>query len=421
MGQNVTSDFTSAPFDWLVRMRWLAIAGQIVAIGTAVLAFRAPLDILGLGCAILVAISANLFVYTARPFLLRHAYATVAALLALDTLLLTALLLLSGGLHNPFTSFFLLHITLATIMLNQRHAAILTALAFLCIFAIYRFPYSDPHSHHWISMEMHFAGMMLTLFLTGAFILFFVGRLQKDLQLQQRLLQANELKLARQQRVIGLATLAAGVAHELATPLSTIAVASHELRLTAGQFCMNKSCLSDSQLIRQEVDRCRAIIDRLSAGHTNPGSGPLNLTHEFLNQALVGYLPANCHARLTIDCPEPVPIESDEVALFQSLGALIKNGCEADESGGPVTLRVERLKGGVRIRVEDRGGGIASEVLQRLGEPFVTTKEPGKGIGLGLYLVHMFCLLNGGTIRYDSGGDRIGTQVELELPGMKAV
>lgn len=398
-------------------MRWVAVAGQVGAIAVALLFFNAPLDLVGLGGAVAVAAATNAFAMLHRPWLRPVSYGTLFVLLTLDTLLLTAMLLLAGGLHNPFTSFFLLHVTLATVLLRRREATALTVLCFLCVLAIYRFPGADHHAHHWITMEMHFTGMMFTLFATGTCILLFVGRLQAALREQERLVQEQELQLGRQQRVVGLATLAAGVAHELATPLSTIAVASHELRVTAGQFCQSKSCLADSALIRQEVDRCRAIIDRLSAPRAGEGGRRvLGFDAAALQAMLSGYLPAASFGRLIIDCPQRVDVEVDEVGFFQSLAALIKNGCDADSSGGPVRLAVREEEGMARFEVCDAGCGIPADVLQRLGDPFVTTKEPGRGIGLGLYLVHLFCYLHEASVRFLPRTDGPGTRVLLDLP-----
>lgn len=404
-----------AALSWLLRMRWVAVASQLATIAFAVLVYQAPLDLVGLGAAVAVAAASNTLLLIYRDALRRHAYRLLVVLLSVDTLLLTAMLLISGGLHNPFTSFFLLHITMATILLRRREATILTALCFACVLAIYRFPGGDHHAHHWITMDMHFTGMMVTLCATGVCILLFVGRLQAELRRQEAILRANEEKLGRQQRVVGLATLAAGIAHELATPLSTIAVASHELRLTADSHCQNKLCLSDSILIRREVDRCRAIIDRLSSRGESTARRTVTLTPGYLTQSLGDYLAPACLARLQIDCPQPATLEIEEVAFLQSLAALIKNGCEADEKGGAVVLSIRHNNGGVQLAVTDHGVGIPDSVLGQLGEPFVTTKEPGRGIGLGLYLVHLFCYLHEAELRVARNAAGPGSQVEIRF------
>jgi two-component system sensor histidine kinase RegB len=401
---------------WLLKLRWVAVIGQITAILLAVLIYRAPIDIAGLLAAVVVTASSNALAYLLRNRIAPHARRAIFTLLALDSIMLTAMLLLSGGLHNPFSSFYLLHITLATVSLDRFAGALQAVLCFLCILLIYFFPYADPHTMHWITMEMHFQGMIVTLAATGTCIVLFVGRLQHDLREQERLVQEHELKLGRQQRIVGLATLAAGVAHELATPLSTIAVASHELRVTAGQHCHNQSCLSDSTLIRQEVDRCRTIIDRL----TRHGSGSQRRTITFdrssLAAALACHLPPACAARLSIECAHPVSVEADELAFLQSLAALVKNGCEADNTGSNVNLILTAEAGRLVVRVVDQGIGIPEEIQRQIGEPFVTTKAPGHGMGLGLYLVHTFCFLHEGAIRFANPDGRRGTVVTLDLP-----
>lgn len=403
---------------WLLRLRWVAVAGQLATIGTALWLYRVPLDLVGLFAAISVTAASNGFVQLFRPIFDRHAYAAVYTLLVVDTLILTAMLLLAGGLHNPFTSFYLLHITLATVLMSRRDAAVLTIMCFACVWFIYQLPHD--HNAHWITMEMHFTGMMVTLFATGVCILLFVGRLQAELREQEELLRANQLKLSRQQRVVGLATLAAGVAHELATPLSTIAVASHELKVTAGLGCQNKSCIADSTLIRQEVDRCRAIIDRLSSRGGASATRSITLDPAWLGSVLPAYLPAACVQRLRIECQQPVVLEVDEISFLQSVAALVKNACEADPNGAEVTLRIDNGQDSAGLEVVDHGSGIPQSILDQVGEPFVTTKEPGRGMGLGLYLVQMFCFQHEGTLRFLPNEPQ-GTRVVMQLPVARAI
>jgi two-component system sensor histidine kinase RegB len=293
-------------------------------------------------------------------------------------------------MQNPFTSFYLLHVTLAALLLPATSTLGIVAL----ITSGYTWLYFGgpawfglaPFAGGTISPELHAHGMFVAIGLTSVCIAYFVGRTQDALR-------SSELRLTRRERFAGLATLAAGVAHELATPLGTIAVVSRELERTACTQCLNSACRDDARLIRSETDRCRLIIDRLNADSTagiGDAAEPLRLAH--LAAELTPFLTAAHAGRLHF----PLPPAGDanflapKNALLQSLAVLVKNACEADLTGRPVILSVELDATTVRFSVHDSGPGIAPDHTTRLGEPFFTTKPPGQGMGLGLYIARMF-------------------------------
>jgi two-component system sensor histidine kinase RegB len=222
----------------------------------------------------------------------------------------------------------------------------------------------------------------------------------------------------REERFASLATLAAGVAHELATPLGTIAVVSRELEHTACNQCLSHTCRDDARLIRAEIDRCRTIIDRLNADSTaGIGDVPVALPLAQLSAELRPFLSSAHAARLHVALSPSTGdvLHLPKSALLQSLAVLVKNACEADTSGHPVLLRVESAGGHLAFVVEDRGPGITAAVSSRLGEPFFTTKPVGQGMGLGLYIARMFAERLRGRLelRPGSGG---GTTARLTLP-----
>jgi two-component system sensor histidine kinase RegB len=220
------------------------------------------------------------------------------------------------------------------------------------------------------------------------------------------------------------------VAHELATPLGTIALVSCELERSIGAHCMNPSCLEDARLIRCEVDRCRSIIDRLNVdSDADLGTAPTVIPLKVLPDQLRGILSPEVVARFEAEV-SPVAagqvLEAPRAALMQALCVLIKNGAEADASGRPVRLGISLMEDvrsharEVLFSVRDQGGGISPEIAERLGEPFLTTKPPGQGMGLGLYIVRLFAERLHGRLEFAAvpGG---GTEARLALPlGPKA-
>jgi two-component system sensor histidine kinase RegB len=226
-------------------------------------------------------------------------------------------------------------------------------------------------------------------------------------------------RLARNDRLASLVTLAAGAAHEIATPLSTIAVTAKEMEHEAGLRLRDSRMEEDARLIRAQVDRCRLILERMGAQGADPfGETPQRTDlYQLLQQVKERFpedekrieIQGDGHSALT--CVIPVR------AAIESLSALVKNALDAssDKAGG---RRGERLPV-VHVRVVEPVEEVA-EVLERVAEPFFTTKAPGKGMGLGAFLAHLFAQTLGGQLSFESEPGR-GCTVTLELPDMKHV
>jgi two-component system sensor histidine kinase RegB len=214
-----------------------------------------------------------------------------------------------------------------------------------------------------------------------------------------------------------LTTLAAGAAHELATPLATIAVAARELERAAVHGAGAADVLEDARLIRSEIDRCHDILDqmsgRASAGGTAEAQAPLDLgslmaqVRQKLSSDEAGRLEASC-ALTTSRAALP------QEALVRVLVCLVKNAFEATPAPQRVWLAVAEEGGALRFTVRDEGHGMPPAVLARAGEPFFTTKQPG-GFGLGLFLAHHFAQTFNGALLLDSRAGA-GTTATLELP-----
>jgi two-component system sensor histidine kinase RegB len=219
---------------------------------------------------------------------------------------------------------------------------------------------------------------------------------------------------ARNARLASLATLAAGAAHELNNPLSTIAVAAHEACLQARKVPEANSVATDLDLILEQVDRCQQILHQMAARAEADDSNPRIETHELVDEI----------RRRLGDRAERVDLElgraPGELAVptapaVQSMVALLKNALDASEPTARVTLAVRREPKAVAIVVTDRGSGIPSELLAMVGEPFFTTKGPGRGLGLGVFLARVFFESRGGGLAIESTPG-VGTVAKATLP-----
>ena len=196
----------------------------------------------------------------------------LGTLLALDTLCLTALLALTGGPANPFTVLYLVQITLSAVILSKAWTwalGLVSAAGFGLLFAVHvRLPIFEAH-HTADGFSAHLTGMWLAFAAGALLITVFIGKVSEALRKREQEVLALRDRLARHERLGAIATLAAGAAHELGTPLGTIAVASKDLEYYATEISRNAEVAEDARLIRSEVERCRRILNQMSARARN--------------------------------------------------------------------------------------------------------------------------------------------------------
>jgi two-component system sensor histidine kinase RegB len=262
--------------------------------------------------------------------------------------------------------------------------------------------------------DLHLTGMWIGFAVAAFLIALFSGKISEELRARESQLLLLQDQLAAKQRLASLATLAAGAAHELSTPLATIAVVAKELEYFSTRVKQDTSVAEDSRLIRSEVERCRLILEAMSAqGAEFPGEAPARINVEDVIWRLRDQLPVPVLDRLSVKVGASVEMCVPVRALIQSLSALLKNAAQASEQT-PIFLEVASQGDRITFAVRDDGPGVPEEVLKRIGEPFFTTKPPGKGMGLGTFLVRAFAECVGGSLHFDSSPGR-GTTALLEI------
>jgi two-component system sensor histidine kinase RegB len=400
---------------WLVRLRFGAALGQSVVILLARQIFTLELPLVALFSVIGVELATNvgcLQLLRRRP--VREGM--LAAVMALDVLLLTVLLHLSGGSFNPFNFLYLVHIALAAVVLRPAYTWGLVALSLACFGSLFGgvlgLPVQD-HVHHAEQMDMHLRGMWVAFAVAAAFIVYFVDRIRRALAERDGELERSRQRAARSERLASLGTLAAGAAHELATPLGTIALAAGELE-TALRSGDTASVADDAALIQEQVRRCRTILDQMAAGDA-PGEAPERVTLTALAESVAAAMRDVGPVLIALD----VRADGREVhvprrAVEQALRAIVKNAIDASH-GTPVTLGGGGDERSAWIEVRDEGEGMTADVLARACEPFFTTKETGQGMGLGLYLTNALAEQLGGQLDVESQQGE-GTTVRFVMP-----
>jgi two-component system sensor histidine kinase RegB len=376
--------------DWLVRLRWGATACQLVILVGCALLLDVEVRWSGVAAVLALELLSNAWgaAVRGRPL-------SVRGFMALDVLLFTALLYFTGGPSNPFSFLYLVYIALGAVVLAPRWAWALALLANALLGAIYLLVPGEEHAMH----ALHLKGMWVALVVASVFIVYFVSRVSSALAQRER-----QLEQAR--RLASLATLATGAAHELSTPLSTIAVVAKELerRLEAD------SERQDAALVRHEVERCREILSRLAVDvGVTQGEPLVELDAKSWAAQAVEELGATVHVEGT----EGLKLVGPRRALVQALKSVVDNGLKA--SPGGVKLEVAKAGASVELRVTDSGPGIRDELLPHVGEPFFTTRAPGAGMGLGVFLARTVVEQAGGSMHIASKPS-VGTTVTLRMP-----
>ena len=406
---------------WIVRLRYSMAGGQLLScfVVESFLGLGLPLPWLALPPAAVALSNLWLARQTEKDLRAPGGSTLIGWVFVLDTLCLTATLLLSGGPNNPFSLLYLVHITLAASILNQRQTWALGALACICFGLLFWNPLPiqalEMHPHGG-GASLHLVGMWAAFAVASTLVAMFSGRISEQLRLREQALLRMREELAKKERLASLVTLAAGAAHELNTPLGTIAIVARDLELYAVHAQPNGPVAGDSRLIRQEVDRCGRILQRMSLAGAEPmGESAELVAVATLLRAVQEAFGGNPAVVLKADSTaSAATIRVPRHAVEQALVALVKNGLDA---GGPppVTLSAQRVHCAIRFEVRDSGMGMDEETLRRAGEPFFTTKEPGRGMGLGVFLVRTLAeRLNG---RFDLRSElHNGTSATFELP-----
>ncbi|MEM7232329.1 MAG: ATP-binding protein [Planctomycetota bacterium] len=404
---------------WSLKLRWAAVAGQLatIAIVRDVMKIELPLGpLLGI---LLGEVVINTLLHAAfrrpetdaaRLHLARHSDLIFFSIQCVDVAFLIALLYLTGGASNPFAIFLLVHLALAAQILSAPWAWGIAGLSLALFVGLFWKFQRLPELENDLILAY---GALAAFSTSGVIVTYLLTRLTSELELRERQLSEARDRESQRQKLEALATLAAGAAHELASPLSTIAVVARELEVELTSVEGFDKYAEDSRLVRSEVDRCRSILDLMSAGGSRVRrEESRRLTIGDLVDEILDGFPARDRVDVQLPYGEDRSVELPVPSVAQSIRAILSNGIDGSADDGRVRLEVALSDSVLRIVVEDSGTGIEPEDLSRVTDPFFTTKEPGAGMGLGLFLVKAVAERLGGELRISSELGS-GTRVEF--------
>ena len=417
----------------LSNLRWLAIGGQsatlfVVHFG---LDYRLPLW----RCVGVIAASALLNILLALRFPATHRLTNREATvyLAYDALQLAALLYLTGGLENPFALMFLAPVVIAASTLNLGNTLILAGLSFAAVSLISivhePLPWAPGETLHLPALYQ--VGIWASIVIGIGFTSIYAWRIASEAARMSAGLAATQLALARERRMAAIGALATAAAHELGTPLGTIAVVSRELER---ELPADSPQIEDARLLREQAERCRGILTRLA----RPEQSVLDATERLPLGALLDDLAGEYRGddlQIVIalepgDGAGPAPKVWRVPELLHGLGNLIANA--ADFARTRVDIRAQWDAKSLRVFVEDDGPGFSPDILEQIGEPYVTSR-PGsyalgetelgpsgaftgqQGMGLGFFIAKTLIEQTGGRVQVRNLPDS-GARVSVRWP-----
>lgn len=403
----------------LVVLRWIAIGGQVTAVlfATFWLGFDLPLGL----CAILISASAsfNIALQMVLPIEKRLPERGTLGSLFFDLAQLVGMLILTGGLGNPFAMLILAPVTVAATAL-QLHSALwlgLSALLAVPVISWLHIPLTTFDGNELIVPALYRHGIGAALVIGLVFLGVYARRVAVEGYAMSQALAASQLALAREQRLSAIGGMAAAAAHELGTPLATIKLAAAEL---GRELADQPELAEDAALILREVERCGAIMADLAKGGRDDAHLKRAPISAVISEAARPHMERGKRMIVRIDGDlaeagpaQPIVYRSPE--LIHGLRNAIQNA--VDFAASSVWIDVGLADGGLWIRVGDDGPGFRPEILPRLGEPYISTRARGErkatdseyeGMGLGLFIARTLLERTGARLSFANGSDKRG-------------
>lgn len=399
----------------LVLLRTIAIAGQIVTVSfvNSVLDVALPLLplVAGIGFLALFNLATWLRLGLRQSVSDRELFAQILA----DVAVFTALLYLTGGAANPFAIMYVLNLAIAAVALPPAYTWNVAAVTAGCYLLLMFF--NTPLTHAGgepLQYRFLIAGMGINFVITGGLIAYFVVKMTDTLREHERLLAQAKQRDLHNERIVQLGALAAGAAHELGTPLSTVAVVVKELQ---GRWRRRPDLLRELGVISNQIELCKDTLSDMlaSAGHARMEGGEKVALDGFLQALVENWRSTRPQAVVTCRC-HGTPLAPEiviERSLRQAIVNLLNNAADASPEQVDVEGRWDERE--LCIRICDRGPGILPEAADRIGKDFFTTKPPGKGHGVGLVLSSAVISRFGGSVKLFNQPER-GACTEVRLP-----
>jgi len=400
----------------LILLRFIVTLGELGAIVYAIRELRIALPMVPvtiiLGSVVIVSVLALFRLRLSAPVSRLELFAH----LNIDVVALTALLYYTGGSTNPFAPLYLLPLTLTAASLPGLYAWAMVLITTCCysMLLYYYVPLPDMHGSHAYGFRIHVLGMWLGFILSAALIAGFISRMARTVRSRDKKISALREQQLRHERILALGTLAAGAAHELGTPLTTMAI------LLKDQQPDHPVSTTTLNTLNQQLDRCKSILGTISAasGEVRAVAGGSSRLDEHMQQLADNWLNTRTgvRANVTFNGIQPAPCIVADQTLDQALINIFNNA--ADASPQDVTITGSWNDNVLVLEVADRGEGLSPNIADLAGGTIHSTKQDG--LGLGLFLTYATLERLGGKVQlYDREGGGVLCQVRLPLTNIQ--
>ncbi len=385
----------------LIKIRWIAIIGQFLAVFFVFYVFKIQIPFFETLTIILLSVAVNLYSYFDERKNKSISNIKAFSFLLFDTLQLGFLLFLTGGIVNPFSILILAPVITSASYLPALMTVLLSTISILIIIMLnFYFIPLELGAEFYLPKIYNF-GLVSSLIITVIFIAIYAYLFASSSRKISNALSVSKLQILNQKKITEVGSLSAAAAHELGTPLNTIFLILNDL-LKEKKLTDDKNIVKDIVLLKSQAERCKEILQRFS-------KNPLKLKDKFLEKVKITDLikinfdKFNKNKKLIIKenliNDEPEIIFKDEI--MYALGNIIQNAIHYSRK--VVTADLTYNKSNLKIIITDDGLGFAKEIIDKLGEPYISKNN--QGMGLGIFISKNLIENMGGKIHFYNSED----------------
>ena len=397
----------------LVKIRWLAITGQLLTILTVYFVFgiQIPLFL----CLFVIFVSTLINVLTLN-FKKNNNYLTdneAFFFLLYDTIQLAILLFLTGGIYNPFSLLLIAPLIISASYLRIVFSVVLSILSIIIV-AIISFFYIEINWNENFDVPGLFTyGLVLSLIISFVFITIYVDIFARSSRKISQALNRTSIALANQKKLSELGSLSAAAVHELSTPLNTIFLVLDDL-LKDHTLTNNKEIKKEIDLLKSQAERCKKILLSLS-------TNPQKLKDDFFDKTTLSniiklnyekFKNKNIDTKINLNSIGDEPVISFMDEIMYGIGNIIQNGIQ--HAKNKIVSNISWSDDFFEIEIIDDGPGFSKEILDKLGNPYVSDRK-NEGMGLGIFIAKNLIENIGGKIKFNNNDDLSGTNILIQL------
>ena len=404
----------------LVTLRWIAVAGQIMAITVAQYAFSLETPLALIGFVIGLSVIANLISIVVYPQDTRMNELQAMLMLLFDLGQLGLLLYLTGGLHNPFAMLLVVPVTVTSLALSMRAALLVGAVTvtLASLVGLVHIPLLNTVGEAIRVPDIFLLGHWIAIVIAVGFVALYTRRVSTEMQSMSQALLATQMALAREQKLTDLGGVVAAYAHELGTPLATIKLVGGELASE-----LDGDLREDAQLISEQADRCRDILQSMGRA----GKDDLHLRQAplgaVLDEAADPHADRGKEILVELDDPADQPTILRHPEIIHGLRNMVQNA--VDFAATTVWIEATWTDQTITVRIIDDGRGYAPHLIGRIGDPFLRRRKSTsdkerpeyEGMGLGMFIAKTLLERTGAELSFANGAE---PYTGRSRPGQKA-